>query len=344
MKQQSVPVNSWLIVAVLFISVQGGMYYHSDRIFPVADPQTEAQILQEKKNALQTDITIAHYLDQQRLHPSAYHVAMIGSSYTMESMGCTDALLEYSKEQFDTAIAVSRFFGLERPLEVMVKQAGLFDTLLKYPPDLILIQHDLLTFNFSHWKHRNRANRENLLKNKHHLEVPIDDRFISKLIAAYFRVGGVFRQNRENLVASINLKESQSVSPITPNPCGKQVDKEQRFDTLEVELKNRDILHFEDHAYSHPGIKAFQEAGIEVILVSVPRPQKMEAGFREKASHQKIEALLKTYQDKLQIAYWPCPLELPFAYYHDHGHMNAKGRSHYGPWLLQRIHQHLNPN
>ncbi len=75
-----------------------------------------------------------------------------------------------------------------------------------------------------------------------------------------------------------------------------------------------------------------------------PRPKLLEEVYAQDGAHPRIQRLLRQYEDSLGIPFWDCPLALPFAYYQDFGHMNARGRNHFNPWLLDRIHQHMIQN
>lgn len=344
MKSTPSPIYVWPVAIILFLALQWGMYAQSAWLFPAEDAEVATQTLIAQRTAAQMEVNKPYYHLQQIRHPDAYHVVIIGSSLTMDNIACTDDLLAYGQRQFDTDIVVTKFFSPSRPLEVMVKQGGLFEALLQAPPDLLLIEHDMVCFEFiDPAKGFRKPIKKGANKKKSPLyqETPIDHSFLARLKATRLEIMGIFRQNRLNLIAFAKNSSFQTAPAFTSNPCGELHDIPQQVDTLSIAAKQRFMYDMGTHAYAHKGIRSLQATGTDVALFHIPRPAPLEKAHAQAPEQQDMMALIQQYEQQLDIAFWHCPLELPYHAYRDIAHMNAKGRDKYSKWLLSTIYQSL---
>lgn len=333
---QAPPLYIWAILGLVFIFSQWVLFHYAEELF--ADEETTEEVLSlgEKRTVAQLALIKPHYQQQLLKYPDEYHVVVIGSSITNNGISCTETLVNESEFQFGKKIVVSKFFSPGRPLKAMVDYGGLTELLLETRPDLILIETDILAFDFGPYRSQIR-NKGQVFKQE-----PKEDGLIPLIFAK--RVGTIraLQQNRLNLIATVQQKVHHTAPPFTSEPCGNMIASPQMVDTFQIKPRKRYPIPFEKQDYAHRFIQELKKVNTDVILLHHPSPASLEKLYEASDDEQEVQQLLKRFQDEYNLPFWHCPIQFPYIYYRDQAHMNEKGREKYGSWLLQQIHQHIN--
>ena len=329
-KSQAPPVYIWLVVLVFFIGLQGWLFLYPERF----NAQEGTFSLQERRSLAQLEVIKLHYANQCIRKPDAYHVVVIGSSITNNSIACTDVWLAESKAQLGEEIVVTKFFSPGRPLKIWVEQGNLTELLAANKPDLVLIEDELLTYSFrkvgvktkkGQKRFRQKTNGKGLL---------------AELKAKQLTVTRMLQQNCLNVMASLQNQRLQTAPPYTSHPCGNMIVSPQLGDTTRIKPRKRFIIPFDKQDYSHRFIQGLQEVDIDIALLHHPRAVQLEAMYEASPEAEGLVELLGKFKETYDTSHWRCPLQFPYSYYRDQAHMNHIGREKYDRWLLTKIAQH----
>lgn len=327
---QAPPIYIWLFVLAFFIGVQGWIFFYPERL----SAQNETFSLQERRSLAQLEVIKIHYANQCIRKPDAYHVVVIGSSITNNSIACTDVWLAESKARLGEEIVVTKFFSPGRPLRIWVEQGDLTELLVASKPDLVLVEEELLTYSF-----RRVGIKEQQTQKRFH-QKPNGDGLLAKWDAKRLTVTRMLQQNRLNVMASLQNQRLQTAPPYTSHPCGNMIVSPQLGDTTLIKPRKRFIIPFDKQDYSHRFIQGLQELGIDIVLLHHPRSVQLEAMYEATPEAEGISDLIGKFQQNYDIPYWRCPLQFPYRYYRDQAHMNHIGRKKYDSWLLTKIAQY----
>ena len=335
MKKSGPPLYTWITVIVLFVLWQGAMFIFSDELFPVIGNQNKMNARWTQRALAQNEVNKIIYRENQATHPDAYHIVVIGSSLTRQNIECEDDFLLACQEKYDTSLVITKFFSAARPLKAMSELGDMFEVLHQHRPELILIEQDIISFDF------NASRFFNISKNRKVKIPPLNANPIDQLRGWERAISRIGSQNRLNVAAHLQTNYFRSTPPYTTEPCVNWPNKTDISDTLTLPDRVLYPYTFERTAYCHDDLKQLQALGTEIRIVHYPRPFPLEMKYAQDSAQVEIRNTLQQFQDSLGISYWPCPLELPFAYYRDWGHMGHKGRKVFSNWLMDKIYEEL---
>lgn len=110
-------------------------------------------------------------------------------------------------------------------------------------------------------------------------------------------------------------------------------------DSLDYQITERSIRRKNSIRRFNTLLDDLSEKGTQVAVINLARPAPVEKIHLSEAWKVRRDALVRQYQQSLNLEYWSFPEELPFRYFWDLDHMNGKGRRVYSEWLSGKIAQ-----
>ena len=85
--------------------------------------------------------------------------------------------------------------------------------------------------------------------------------------------------------------------------------------------------------------KQAANAGIKVIILNLPRPEKGKVGFP--GTEEEYKRLMKDYENNYQIHCLDYPYQLGLESFLDYLHMTPASRKNYSSWLLKQLNRQI---
>lgn len=256
--------------------------------------------------------------EQDARQEAAVRVVVLGTSLT----GCGVLSPEYFARQTRGRYRVTKIFRHAANLESFTERAPIFRLLIKYPPDILCIEENLLFFD---------------LKDTSAL---IPDSLLAKNLLFY--LPRLVEQGKSR------LPWWHQPAQKLPNPFADVRPPKQKrpnsvlADTMKYgsqirSLQQRPVRPYASDHSLHKYLQLLRRKGVRVVILHFPRPAPLEhAIYSGKARHQLL-ALRARYQQLDHAEYWHEPAAYPFGDFYDYAHLNVKGRAIYSAWLVRRL-------
>ncbi len=232
-------------------------------------------------------------------------IVAIGTSKSRHGIHFDSAM----SEALSQAGISANFYRITHSSATIRQLRPALDHLTQNPPDLLLLESDLLIF--EPWG-KNRRIQWNLQLKKN----------VRKIIDL-LRKKNITKENYGIIAfkkAELCIKEKPSLL--------------KRF---EKNVETRKVSSESERADYHDYLMPMVEQGTHVVLLELPRSPAANAFFPQKL---RVEAsrLRTRYADMPGFSNWkPPPLLLPEIDYCDHGHLRESGREKFSQWLVTQI-------
>lgn len=292
-KSKYASLSAWLLAVVGFIFFNGILYLFSSTVLNV-----NAQAY-EKINLN----TLEELKEKIKKFPREKHIVVIGSSVIQRALWCPTKFSSIQQNP-ESRVNVFKIFEAGFQLEYFTKDLGLFDSLMKYQPDLILIEDNML-----------------LMKNT--------DRFSEKLInEVYFEYKKTLRNGKNSL---FNLDIEECYSP----------DYVNKFDSISIKFTFPEIRTKQDNSFFSSVLESGKTKNLKIGLLRSPRSTIYNQAFSQSQSYSKVLKLRNHYLAEYNLDYIPFNEDFYWSYFLDEGHMNRKGQKLYSLWLLNTLVQYF---
>lgn len=282
------PIKSWILIG--FIAI--GLFIICD-LFATK----YGDLANVEKRKVQATHLLKNSLNSIKSSPQKIQVVAIGSSLVGDGIACTS---EYGN-QYSNVELTKLYLNSENEILKIYDAIGAFDSLLIYPPDILLIQIDQLAYNFEK----------------------------SNFYEQFLR-GAFFLNNLNDFIS----KKSDKYK--LPKYCGRII-KGSIADTSLFEYKKMLLASFDDRKYLHHKLKTLSKRGVKIYLVHVPRPTITESILPMNSQTQKFTQLTNEYHKLIHSTYIQYPENFNFRYFYDFAHLNNIGRKKYSDWLYSKI-------
>ncbi|MBC7488546.1 MAG: hypothetical protein H7282_17535 [Cytophagaceae bacterium] len=259
--------------------------------------------LVQKKQKQEATYLLKHVVEHFKKNESKTKVMVLGSSIVGQGIACEE---EFDDTTFRNIVMGKVYVPAYYKIVESWIDAKVFDSILKYPPAVVLIEIDQLAY-----------------------KIKEDTSF--------------FDRAQESIFFIKNLKITTGYSWANykmPAYCGRSIN-ETIPDSMLAPTISWEARTFEDLCVIHPELKRLREAGIRIILIQIPRPAEIEVLLHDEKKDKQLQALLTAYKLHYQIDYWSYPNKLPYAYFYDQGHLNKKGRTTYSKWLYTKLQKEI---
>lgn len=249
---------------------------------------------------------------------AAVRVVVLGTSLT----GCGVLSPEYFAKQTHGRYRVIKIFRQAANLESFTERAPIFQLLVKYPPDILCIEENLLFFNFKDYS------------------ALTPDTLLAKNIL--FHLPHLVEQGKSHL-AWWYQPEQKPQNPFAdiPPPQNEHLNAGVA-DTIQYGAQLRDIKQRPVRPYAsqhplHQYLQILRNKGTQIVILHFPRPAPLEQAIYSGKARQQLLALRAHYQLTDHTEYWHEPERYPFGDFYDYAHLNLKGREIYSAWLTRHL-------
>lgn len=292
--QQYPSLKSWIIAGVIFLVLFVSIHLVAVRY---------ERVILHKKQRVEAAYLLKHSVEKLKQEGDKIRIVALGSSLTGQGMACPDEFtdtafhhIEFSKIFLNTHLGVLRTF-----MEVKV-----FDSLLAYPPDILLVEVDQLAY---------------------HIE---QEQTLPELLST----GPVFLKNLKTTIA-FGLGNYRM-----PEYCGKIIH-ETIVDSVSESNVKWNLVPIHEHREVLSLLKKLQDKGTRIVLVQIPRPAATDQVLHRGAQEKAFQVLMQQYQKNYKMDYWAYPNLLPYTYFYDLGHLNQRGRILYSQWLYSKLEKEI---
>ena len=249
---------------------------------------------------------------------AAGRVVVLGTSLT----GCGVLSPEYFAKQTHGRYRVIKIFRQAANLESFTERTPIFKLLLKYPPDILCIEENLLLFDLKDYS------------------TLTPDTLLAKNILFY--LPRLVEQGKSHF-AWWYQPEQKPQNPFAdiPPPKGEHsntgiVDTIQYGAQLRG-IKQRPVRPYASQHPLHQYLQILRNKGTRVVILHFPRPAPLEKAIYSGKVRQRLLALRASYKQTDHTEYWHEPGNYPFGDFYDYAHLNLKGREIYSAWLARRL-------
>ncbi|MEP1034416.1 hypothetical protein [Ekhidna sp.] len=292
------PLNIWVISAVTFIVINVIVYSYCAIFLDTRAKRFEKEnlkALQELKENIEE-------------FPLERHVVVVGSSVIRNALWCHDAFIDYQSrkaEEGSRKINIYKIYESGFQLPYFTNQLHLFDSLIKYQPDLILLEDHMLLTDFKRFKRGT-----------------VSDAYYDYKITLKRGKNSIFSKPKER---------DFCFSPSVVNT----------MDSLNVQVSYRRALSLSENEFFLEVLNAGKRREVHIGLLSSPRPSLFIEALSKTAANAEINNLRNYYLDQYGLDYIPFEEEFYWSYFLDEGHMNNIGQRRYSIWLLDRLEKHF---
>lgn len=239
---------------------------------------------------------------------STYNVVVVGSSLVGHGIECPEELQKTLASFPIKNILIKKIWESGDPIKYFIEDKNLINELLIVKPDLVCLQTELAAVRFE-------DPEKNIYTNfKNHFEE--------------------LRQKNIVVFKDLLFKKKSSYT-ICENMSN---DDAELFDSVTYRTTKRFVKSGEEINYLLNGIKKLKNAGIKLVIVDIPKPQKVELLINNNLFLQNLNSLLDMYKLKLGIAHWTyAGRPMYFDDFIDGGHLNKAGRHEFTSSLIEKI-------
>jgi hypothetical protein len=250
---------------------------------------------------------------------SAVRVIVLGTSLT----GAGVLSPAYFAQHTNGRYQVTKLYRPAANLESFTERAPIFELLVRYPPDILCIEENLLFFD---------------LKDGSALT---PDTLLAENLLYY--LPRLAEHTKEKLgwqkLAAVPTPQKM-FSDMTLPPA--DVLRDHPSDTIHYGWQLKVIGQRVVRPYAAPNpvhryLQALRSKGTRIVILHFPRPAPLEQAINRPAVAKQLTQLRRQYQEAVQAEYWHEPGAYPFGCFYDYAHLNLKGRAAYSAWLAGRL-------
>lgn len=239
---------------------------------------------------------------------STYNVIIIGSSLVGNAVECPDEIVNTLANYPTKNILLKKIWQPHDPFESLITKKNLINELLLIKPDLVCIQTELAALRYEEIETFFYTNFQNYMQDLASKNATIFKDFLNRYESDF-----------------INCEDNF-------------IDYEVVADTLKYIPAKRYVKTDTEIKFAFEGINKLIGAGIKVVIVDIPRPQKVEHIMYTKSFLKELNLLFEMYQRKFGIEHWSYSgRPMYFRDFHDGGHLNKEGRHLFTKDLLGKI-------
>lgn len=250
---------------------------------------------------------------------SVQRVVVLGTSLVEYGVADTD----FFEQRCGKRVRVVKLYREQVNIDAFTEESPVFQLLLRYPPDVLCIEENLLLFRMAHYL-KPALNTMLFTVLSRHLWYLID--------ALKIRVGWLPPHPKVALFQGFPMAQHQL----------------NREDTLHVskyvaEIRSRTVRTPTELPTVAASFRKLRQRGVQLVLLNVPRPAVLETVIQGEDRVAPLQALLRHYQQQYQVDYWRFKQPLPFRYFVDYAHLNHLGNPVYSAWISDKICAHRSP-
>lgn len=208
---------------------------------------------------------------------------------------------------------VTRLYRQGANLESYTERSRVFQLLQKYPPDVLLLEENLLLFT---------------LPDHHH--VPADASAPHEVVQA--------------LLHPLNAARGTAMPPVPTDFDAPALGhaRPNREDTLHLDawladIRRRRVRSLDTTGALHRSLRSLRQRGTRLVLLHVPRPAPLERLIHGETRRDTLQRLIRAYQTRYGMDYWHFDQPLPYGRFVDFAHLNQAGGRVYSAWLAERL-------
>lgn len=289
------PLKIWVIVIALAVSIYGAFYFNvasNPRVFDELDKKTEWLLKHHIASCPDSTVT----------------VIVLGSSLVQAGISQKGYFEKEAVRLFGRDLRVFKIYEQSAYLKQFTDHSNVFNLLIKYPPDILFIEENLIGY------HVTRARDYNFLM---------------------YETLRSFYVNNKKAILEIPY-EIPFQEPIVNRGSNELTDTLHLQDYLNV-IANRKVKSFEENKTLNAYLAQLKQKGTAVIMLNFPRPHPVEANIHSGEKEVQFQKLKQIYQQNYGIDYWQFENPVPFNHFYDFGHLNEKGEKVFSNWLLKEI-------
>ena len=285
---RNVALKIWLWSLTIFILINAILYVILAAYIPTSKFTDEANLE-----------TLREVERIKAMYPNDKIVVVIGSSKVLYGFYCPS----YYRESFEAdGVKPIHVFKIHRGgfgWQHFTNELNLIKKLTSSKPDLLLIESDLILFQFgtksSKWQ-------------------DLYDQYLDRI------------RNAKN-----SLISQRPLDQLCDNPYIYNLEDSSKVKATKRRLHNVDHLHLFIESMS-----LLQEQNIEIGLLELPFPIQKQLLIEELIDQKQWRNLLSTLQEH-EIGYLKMDKEMFWSEFRDSGHMNKKGRKQFNTWFLSYL-------
>ena len=242
------------------------------------------------------------------------HIVSIGSSIKRHAIYYDDEMNSFARQNgFDNFSFIRFVLGGAH----LSQFYPLFDHIIAANPDIVLFQSSLIAY-------------KKKFDKKHHDQIHSYRYFFKQYFRYSISFGTSFKKFRHN---------RQQQEPLSLRSIKKRQARRQTPSNLKRIIKERAkwslsrIDEIPDKLDQF--LKQATDAGIKVIILNLPRPEKIKAILP--GTEEEYKRLMKGYENNYQIHCLDYPYQLGLESFLDYNHMTPASRKIYSSWLLKQL-------
>ncbi|MGJ7033731.1 hypothetical protein [Niabella hirudinis] len=292
--QNAPPLKIWIPVLVIVFCGYMALY-----ISVVNDPDVFLELDQD------TETLLKDYVAKQ--DDSTLTVVVLGTSLVQAGVADEDFFRHAAALRYKRKIRVFKLFGSGGYLEQFTQNSRVFDLLATYPPDLLLIEENLIGYHVMQKKTRN--------------------------FLMYEKLRSFYAIKKSSPEKAAGIPFQLPVIPQTEDLIRDTV----HIDAYVKAAAGRTVRTYAENKSVDPFLQRLTAGGAKIVILNFPRPYPIESGIRSGKYAAQFRQLLQDYQQQFGIRYWSFDQPLPFSCFCDFGHMNREGAAVFSQWVLQKI-------
>ncbi|MDF1698765.1 MAG: SGNH/GDSL hydrolase family protein [Saprospiraceae bacterium] len=318
MKRKALSLKVWVGLILLFVAFQFVIrLYFEEKIFYQRDLKSlsDGHFFRLENNFNNTKSGILK-------------VAVFGSSRVAKGIECPDAIHTMLLEKGQQPIQLNKIWESFDPFELFVEDKEFLKRLIPLQPDLICIQAEMLAIQMPTTFDQKRMQLDEKYKKIWNLKYNGNtERYIPKEIKYQSKVN---QELVHRIVVGSPYFQGQG-------PCNIH-DNYANIDTLEYKRATPIIKKWEDIQYISDDLELLKKAGIKVVIIETPFPNRVEKNIKTPEFRKKLNSKKEEFKNRFDIDYWEYTgPPLHYKHYADGGHLNPEGRSIYTEWLVAKI-------
>ncbi len=246
-------------------------------------------------------------------------VVVLGTSLT----GCGVLSPEYFARQTNGHCRVIKLFRHSANLESYTERAPIFQLLIKYPPDILCIEENLLFFDL---KDTSALTPDSLLTQNILFYLP----HLVERGKTWLKEGSLPPQMPpQNPFADMR--------PPAPDSLRDALNDTINYGPQLRIIGQRAVRPYASQHPLHRYLQALRSKGTRVVILHFPRPGPLEGAIYGGSTRAQLLARRAQYQQIDHVEYWHEPDVYSFNDFYDYAHLNLKGREIYSAWLARRL-------
>lgn len=239
---------------------------------------------------------------------ATYKVVIIGSSLVANGVACPDEIAGILADYQTKNIVLNKIWKPNDQFKHLVEKNKIINELLLVKPDLVCIQTELAAIGYNEIEKNFYTDFQKYVQTLAFRN--------TTFVKDIFKIGKVdFIKCKDNFIDFEVVEDSLKYVPV------------KRY------VKNNTEVQFISEQ-----LKILKKAGINVVLVDIPRPQQVEKIMYTEPFSRDLTACLNIYQNGIEVPLWRYTgRPMYFKDFYDGGHLNKEGMHLFTKNLLEKI-------